>query len=106
MPDTFQKRERVALVTGGGSGIGRAASLALAADGYRVVVAGRRADELEKMAAMAQPATVLPVPTDLARESEIGPLFARTVEAFGRLDVLFNNAGIGAPAMPLEDLSY
>jgi NAD(P)-dependent dehydrogenase (short-subunit alcohol dehydrogenase family) len=94
---------KVALVTGAGSGIGRAASLALHAAGYSVVLAGRRAAELERTAASAR---MLPVPTDISRPDQVRALFARTREAFGRLDVLFNNAGIGAPGIPMEDLTY
>jgi len=94
---------KVALVTGAGSGIGRAASLALHAAGYSVVLAGRRAVELERTAASAR---MLPVPTDISQPDSVRALFARTKEAFGRLDVLFNNAGIGAPGIPMEDLTY
>jgi NAD(P)-dependent dehydrogenase (short-subunit alcohol dehydrogenase family) len=94
---------KVALVTGAGSGIGRAASLALHAAGYSVVLAGRRAAELERTAASAR---MLAVPTDIGQPDEVRALFARTKEAFGRLDVLFNNAGIGAPGIPMEDLTY
>src|SRR5437764_10736633 len=99
-------RQRVALVTGAGSGIGRAVSLALQGDGYSVVLAGRRAAELEKTAALASPAggETLCIPTDLTRAEQIHDLFVKTKEKFGRLDVLFNNAGIGAPGVPLEDL--
>ena len=94
---------KVALLTGAGSGIGRAASLALHAAGYSVVLAGRRAAELERTAASAR---MLPVPTDISQPDSVRELFARTKEAFGRLDVLFNNAGIGAPGIPMEDLTY
>jgi NAD(P)-dependent dehydrogenase (short-subunit alcohol dehydrogenase family) len=97
---------RVALITGAGSGIGRAVSLALHGDGYSVVLAGRRAAELETTASLAtaSDARVLVVPTDVSKPDEVRALFARTKETFGRLDLLFNNAGIGAPAVPLEDL--
>ena len=95
---------KVALVTGAGSGIGRAASLALHAVGYSVVLAGRRAAELERTAASS--AGMLPVPTDIGQPGQVRALFARTKETFGRLDVLFNNAGIGAPGIPMEDLTY
>src|SRR5271157_4358592 len=94
---------KVALVTGAGNGIGRAASLALHSAGYSVVLAGRRAAELERTAASAR---MLSVPTDIAQPGQVRELFARTKEAFGRLDVLFNNAGIGAPGIPMEDLAY
>jgi NAD(P)-dependent dehydrogenase (short-subunit alcohol dehydrogenase family) len=99
---------RVALVTGAGSGIGRAASLALQGAGYSVVLAGRRAEELEKTAAAAVPSggRMLAVPADAGKPDSVQALFARAAETFGRLDVLFNNAGMGAPAVPMEDLSY
>jgi NAD(P)-dependent dehydrogenase (short-subunit alcohol dehydrogenase family) len=99
---------KVALVTGAGSGIGRAASLALHTAGYSVVLAGRRAAELERTAlsAQASDARMLPVPTDIGQPDQVRELFARTKEALGRLDVLFNNAGIGAPGIPMEDLTY
>jgi NAD(P)-dependent dehydrogenase (short-subunit alcohol dehydrogenase family) len=98
--------ERVALVTGAGSGIGRASALALQGGGYHVVLAGRRAEELEKTASMAKSGggRFLAVPTDVAKPDEIARLFARTKAEFGRLDVLFNNAGMGAPPVPMEDL--
>jgi NAD(P)-dependent dehydrogenase (short-subunit alcohol dehydrogenase family) len=94
---------RVALVTGAGSGIGRAVSLALDAAGYSVVLAGRRAAELEGTAANSQ---MLPVATDIAQPDAVAALFDRVKETFGRLDVLFNNAGTGAPAVPMEDLTF
>ncbi len=95
---------KVAIVTGAGSGIGRAASLALNADGYSVVLAGRRAAELEKTA--SQGAGMLAVPADVSKPDEVRALFSKTKEKFGRLDVLFNNAGTGAPGIPMEDLSF
>ncbi len=97
---------KVALVTGAGSGIGRAVALALLREGYRVVLAGRRPDALAVTAALAGGTTSLPVPTDVTDPASVRSLFERSVHEFGRLDVLFNNAGISAPAMPLEDLSY
>jgi len=99
---------KIALVTGAGSGIGRAVSLALQAAGYSVVLAGRRAARLEETAAMADPAggRMLPVPTDVADPNSVRTLFSKTREAFGRLDLLFNNAGVNAPALPMEDLSW
>jgi NAD(P)-dependent dehydrogenase (short-subunit alcohol dehydrogenase family) len=97
---------KVALVTGAGSGIGQAVSLALQGAGYTVVLAGRRAERLEKTVSLRVPdgGQMLAVPTDVAQPEQIRGLFARTREEFGRLDVLFNNAGIGAPGVPLEDL--
>lgn len=94
---------KVALVTGAGSGIGRAASLALHSAGYHVVLAGRRAAQLEQT---ADSTPMLVVPTDVAKPDSVRALFARTKDVFGRLDVLFNNAGIGAPGVPMEDLTY
>ena len=98
---------RIALVTGAGSGIGRAVSLALNAAGYSVVLAGRRVAELEHTASMGAPraAPMLPVPTDVTLPAAVAALFARTSEAFGRLDLLFNNAGAGAPSVPMEELT-
>ncbi len=98
---------KIAIVTGAGSGIGRAVSLALEGAGYRVVLAGRRQVELERTAALARFGDrMLTVPTDVARPDSVKALFAKAKETFGRLDVLFNNAGIGAPGIPMEDLSY
>jgi NAD(P)-dependent dehydrogenase (short-subunit alcohol dehydrogenase family) len=99
---------KIALVTGAGSGIGRAASLGLQAAGWSVVLAGRRAEELEKTAALAESAggQMLPVPTDITDPAAVRALFDRAGQSFGRLDLLFNNAGSGAPAIPMEELSY
>jgi len=94
---------RVALVTGAGSGIGRAVSLAFHSAGYSVVLAGRRAAELELTAANTP---MVAVPTDVSLPDAVAALFERVKEKFGRLDVLFNNAGIGAPAVPMEDLTF
>jgi len=98
---------RVALVTGAGSGIGRAASVALQAAGYSVVLAGRRTEELERTAASATTdgGRVLAVPADVSKQESVKALFARVGEVFGRLDVLFNNAGTSGRAVPLEDLT-
>ena len=100
--------QKVALITGAGTGIGKAVALALMKDGYAAVLAGRRKDKLEETAAegKASGSKSLVVPTDVSDPGSIKALFANTKEAFGRLDVLFNNAGIGAPAVPLEDLPY
>jgi NAD(P)-dependent dehydrogenase (short-subunit alcohol dehydrogenase family) len=102
--DDMADAQKVALVTGAGTGIGKAVALALAKDGYAVVLAGRRADKLEETAREAGNAKTLSVPTDVSDPESIKSLFARTKKEFGRLDLLFNNAGIGAPAMPMEEL--
>src|SRR5215470_16711953 len=96
----------VAIVTGAGSGIGRACALALLADGWSVALAGRRADALERAAAeSAAGPRALAVPTDVTDPAAVRALFDRTEAAFGRLDLLFNNAGAGSPAVPLEELT-
>src|SRR5438309_9516870 len=97
---------KVALVTGAGTGIGKAVALALMREGYAVTLAGRRADKLEETAAEGTSTNgkSLVMPTDVSDPASVKAAFARTKEAFGRLDVLFNNAGIGAPATPIEDL--
>jgi NAD(P)-dependent dehydrogenase (short-subunit alcohol dehydrogenase family) len=97
---------RIAIVTGAGSGIGRAVALALAKEGYAGVLAGRRADALAETASLAEGAKMLDVPTNVADPDSVKALFAKTKEAFGRLDLLFNNAGTGGPAVPIEDLSF
>ena len=99
---------KIALVTGGGSGIGRAVALVLQSAGYCVVLAGRRTAELERTAALAEPSggKILAVPTDVSKPDSVQALFATTKESFGRLDVLFNNAGIGAPGIPMEELTH
>src|SRR5437879_8489141 len=99
---------KVALVTGGGTGIGKAVALALAGEGYAVVVAGRRKEPLEATAEDGSKlgARMLSVPTDVGDPGSVRALFAKTVEAFGRLDLLFNNAGSGAPAVPLEEVTF
>lgn len=103
-PSTHAPRG-VAIVTGAGSGIGKAAALALLADGWRVALAGRRADALDAVAALAPDAArVLAVPTDVTQEDQVAALFQHTVDVFGRVDLLFNNAGRGAPSVPLEEL--
>jgi NAD(P)-dependent dehydrogenase (short-subunit alcohol dehydrogenase family) len=97
---------RVALVTGAGSGVGRAVTLALVRDGYEVVLAGRRIEALNETISLAgTPERVLAVPTDVSDEGAVNALFAAVKERFGRLDVLFNNAGVNAPGVPLEDLT-
>jgi NAD(P)-dependent dehydrogenase (short-subunit alcohol dehydrogenase family) len=99
---------KIAIVTGAGSGIGRAVALGLQSTGYSVALAGRRLAELEHTAAQASRTggSMLPVATDVRQPDSVHALFRATVEQFGRLDVLFNNAGINAPAIPMEELSY
>ena len=99
---------KVALITGGGTGIGRSVALALAGEGYSVVVAGRRREPLEATAVEGSKlgARMLSVPTDVGDPSSVRALFAQTVEVFGRLDLLFNNAGSGAPPVPLEEVTF
>ena len=99
------RASRIAIVTGAGSGVGRAAALALAAEGWTVALAGRRRDQLEETAALAPAGSTFAVPTDVTDPASVAALFAEVKRRCGRLDLLFNNAGVGAPAVPLEDLS-
>ncbi|MBB1599186.1 SDR family oxidoreductase [Variovorax sp. UMC13] len=99
-----QATPRTAIVTGAGSGIGRAAALALLADGWNVTLAGRRLEPLEQVAEESGAAArAFAVPTDVAKAESVASLFAATVERFGRVDLLFNNAGVGNPPGPFED---
>jgi NAD(P)-dependent dehydrogenase (short-subunit alcohol dehydrogenase family) len=100
---------KIALVTGGGSGIGRAAALALQGDGWNVAVTGRRREELDKTIALAKSGggKMVAIAADVGKPEEVKRLFAEVKKAFGgRLDFLFNNAGMGAPPVPMEELSY
>jgi NAD(P)-dependent dehydrogenase (short-subunit alcohol dehydrogenase family) len=99
--------QRVAIVTGAGSGIGRATSIALLKEGYSVVLAGRRQEPLDQTIALAGPLgrEALGVAADVTNADSVRSLFAKTKERFGRLDLLFNNAGSGAPPIPLEELT-
>jgi len=99
---------RVALVTGGGSGIGRACALALAKAGFTTVVTGRRREPLEATVAAiaASGGSAVALPADVTQPDAVRALFAAVQQRFGRLDVLFNNAGVGAPGVPLEELTY
>ena len=99
---------KVALVTGAGTGVGRAVAIAFSKAGYSIVLAGRRKEMLDKVAGEinAVGAQTLAVPTDISKREQILALFATVKSTFGRLDVLFNNAGIGAPPVPLEDLPF
>jgi NAD(P)-dependent dehydrogenase (short-subunit alcohol dehydrogenase family) len=99
---------KVALVTGAGSGIGRAVSHALLHDGYAVVLAGRRMEPLQETVDLAEAdaARCLCLPTDVGKPEQVAELFAQAEQAFGRLDLLFNNAGSYTPGVPMEELSY
>jgi len=99
--------KKVAIVTGAGSGVGRAAAVSLLSEGYKVALAGRRLEPLQETAKLGggAEADALVLPTDVSDPGSIAKLFAAVKETFGRLDVLFNNAGMGAPAIPLEQLS-
>jgi NAD(P)-dependent dehydrogenase (short-subunit alcohol dehydrogenase family) len=105
---SMSSNEKAALITGAGSGIGRAVALAFLAAGYRVALAGRHRESLEETAAQAGSAARngLAIPADVTDPAAVHRLFAQTYQAFGRLDVLFNNAGVSAPSVPLEDLPY
>jgi NAD(P)-dependent dehydrogenase (short-subunit alcohol dehydrogenase family) len=100
--------EKIALVTGAGSGIGRQVAIALCEAGYSVTLAGRREEPLKETAALAgeSGSRTLVVPTDVSEPSSVIALFDKTREEFGRLDVLFNNAGVNVPGIPMEDLSF
>lgn len=95
---------KVALVTGAGTGVGRAVALALGRAGYRVALAGRRREPLDRVAMEAGGGTLV-APADVTDPASVKALFAQVVQAFGRLDLLFNNAGVGAPPVPLEELT-
>ena len=99
---------KVAVVTGAGTGIGKAVALALVEDGYSVVFAGRRAELLEQAVKCVGPSAsrCMAVPTDVTSPASVHALFAKARERFGRLDLLFNNAGIGTPPIPMEDLPF
>ena len=102
--------KKIAIITGAGSGVGKATALAFLKDGYKVVLAGRREQPLkdviaEAVAAGAPAANALGVPTNVADQASVQALFAAAVKAFGRVDVVFNNAGVNAPGIPLEDLT-
>jgi len=102
----MSQNKKVALVTGAGSGIGRAVALALLEDGYSLVLAGRRAEPLQALVEQARAAggEALAVPTDVRDEQSVAHLFATLEEVHGRLDVIFNNAGVNAPAVPVDEL--
>src|ERR1700722_15752866 len=95
--------QRIAVVTGAGSGVGKAAALALARDGFTVVLAGRRADKLHEGAAGLDGPSLV-APTDVREPASIAALFAKVKETYGRLDLLFNNAGVSTRGMPIEEI--
>ena len=97
---------KFAVVTGAGTGVGKAAALALLKNGYAVALAGRRKEPLDAVAAEAKGARTLVVPTDVGDPASVKALFAAIKSSFGRLDLLFNNAGVGAPAVPMEDITF
>jgi NAD(P)-dependent dehydrogenase (short-subunit alcohol dehydrogenase family) len=99
---------RIALVTGAGSGIGRAAALKLQSNGYDVVLTGRRQAELDKTASLGSPTggRFLAVPADIGKPDQVDRVFAALKSEFGRIDVLFNNAGMGAPPIPMDELTF
>jgi NAD(P)-dependent dehydrogenase (short-subunit alcohol dehydrogenase family) len=102
------KNEKIAIVTGAGTGVGKASSLALAADGWKIVLAGRRLKLLEATASAieASGGKAIAIPTDTADPLSVKELFQKTQTDFGRLDLLFNNAGTNAPGVSLEELTY
>ena len=102
------KNGKIALVTGAGSGIGRAAALGLQKAGYTVVLAGRRIEQLQNTGRQGDPegGDLLAVATDVSQPDSVAALFAKIKDAYGRLDVLFNNAGTGAPAIPMDELTF
>ena len=103
----MSSKNKVAIVTGGGSGVGKHSALAMLQDGYSVTIAGRRPGPLEEtVKEVGADARMLAVPTDGGDPGSVKALFAKTIDVFGRLDVLFNNAGGGAPRVPFEDLTY
>src|ERR1700748_662799 len=97
-------KNKIAIVTGAGTGVGRAASLALMGAGFTVVLAGRRLEMLQETQKLGEKpgGKSLPVSADMTDPGSIAALFAKTMETYGRLDVLFNNAGMGAPPLPFE----
>jgi NAD(P)-dependent dehydrogenase (short-subunit alcohol dehydrogenase family) len=97
---------KVAVVTGAGTGVGRAVALALLREGYRVALAGRRIEPLNEVARESGTDRALPVPTDVSNPESVAALFAKIKEVFGRLDLLFNNAGVNAPGVNLEDITF
>jgi NAD(P)-dependent dehydrogenase (short-subunit alcohol dehydrogenase family) len=104
-PKPMETPGKIAVVTGAGSGIGRASSLALVEAGFSVALAGRRRDMLEETAALAKAPRTLVVPTDVSDPAQITALFDKVKQAYGRIDLLFNNAGVSTRGIPFEDLT-
>ena len=102
----MNSNDKVALVTGAGTGIGKAVALAFLREGYRVVLVGRRIDPLNEVAGEVGTDRALPVATDVSQPESVAALFAKIREKFGRLDVLFNNAGVNSPRANFEDLTF
>lgn len=102
----MNKKTKIALVTGAGSGIGRSVAIALNNDQWSVVLVGRREEQLTETAGLCNVADTLVVPTDITDPESVRQLFDQTMKTFGRLDLLFNNAGVSAPAKPLEELTF
>ena len=105
MPTSLDARQKIALITGAGSNIGRAVALGLAAAGWSLVLAGRRLGELEQTAALAGDVPWLAVATDVRQPAQVAQLFTALEQRFGRLDLLFNNAGVNVPGVPFEELT-
>ena len=101
----MSQNNKIAIVTGAGSGIGRAVAIALCKDGWSVVLAGRREKQLIETANACDVKRTLVVPTDITIPESVQHLFSQTIKTFGRLDLLFNNAGVNAPAKPFEELT-
>jgi NAD(P)-dependent dehydrogenase (short-subunit alcohol dehydrogenase family) len=106
---TTQSNNKIAMVTGAGTGIGRASALALVRSGYSVVLVGRKADALQATADMAstiRAGSTLPVATDVGNPADVNALFSKIESTYGRIDVIFNNAGMGAPTIPMDELTF
>lgn len=103
--EIMSQNTKIAIITGAGSGIGRAVAIALSKDGWSLVLAGRREEQLIETAKVCHGERVLVVPTDITKSESVKNLFTQTIKTYARLDLLINNAGVGAPAKPLEELT-